>query len=175
MTRRLLLVTALVALAGCGSDDDNGGSGPPTISTPPPPVSTPLNGDYDLVVEPAEVCALPGAPYVVAVSVTSFAAGGDTQLRATIPGLGNRLALDMLYPRTGQLQGSLATEPGGVPLPAGGWLFLRDSGFGIVSLAPSGRAEVLDAVMAGDVSYSADGATFVTCSNEGHIWSLVAR
>jgi hypothetical protein len=175
MTRRLLLVAALVALAACGSDDDSGGSGPPTISTPPPPVSTPLNGTYDLVVEPDGVCDLPSAPYVLTVNVTTFATGSGDELRGTLPGEGTRLTLDMLYPMTGRLQGSLSTQPGGVPLPAGGWLYLRDSGLGLVSLAASGRAEVVDAVMAGDVSYSADGATFITCSSQEHGWALVAR
>jgi hypothetical protein len=107
--------------------------------------------------------------------VTTFATGSGNELRGTLPTGGTDLTLEMLYPSTGQLQGALSTLPGAVPLSAGGWLYLRDSGFGIVSLASSGRAEVLDAVMAGDVSYSPDGVSFMTCSNDEHGWSLVAR
>jgi hypothetical protein len=173
MTRRLSLVAALVALAGCGSDDNGGGVAPPTISTPPPPITTPLNGAYELVVEPAEACRLPDAPYVLVVDVTTFATASGNELRGTIPGEGTRLALDMLYPAPGQLQGALSTQGVGAPLAAGGRLYLRDNGFAVVSLAADGRAEVRDGVMAGEVSYSGDGATFITCSSNEHAWSLV--
>jgi hypothetical protein len=173
MTRRGVLVAALLVLAGCGSDDDGGGVGPPTISTPPPPVTTPLNGAYELVVEPAEACGLPDAPYVLVVDVTTFATASGNELRGTIPGEGTRLALDMLYPAPGRLEGALSTQGIGAPLPAGGRLYLRDNGFAVVSLAAGGRAEVRGGVMAGDVSYSDDGATFITCSSSGHTWSLV--
>lgn len=174
MIRRVLPAIALVALGGCGSDNNGGGSGPPTISTPPPPVTVPLNGAYDLAITPAEVCGFPDAPYVVVVNVTTFATGSGNELRGTLPSGSDELTLDMLYPMPGQLQGALSTRSW-VSLPGGGQMRLRDSGVGWVSLASSGRAEVIDGTMAGDVSYSADGGSFLTCSNELHSWSLLPR
>jgi len=176
MIRRLIPVIVLVVLGACGSDDNNngGGSGPPTISTPPPPVTVPLNGAYDLAITPAEICGMSGALYVVVVTVTTFATGSGNELRATLPSGSDELTLDMLYPMPGQLQGALSTRSF-VGLPGGGQMRLRDSGVGWVSLASSGRAEVIDGTMAGDVSYSANGQSFVTCANELHSWSLIAR
>lgn len=176
--RGLLAVAMLVALGGCGSDDssDNGGgSGPPTVSTPPPPITVPLSGAYDLVISPADSCGLPDAPYVVPVSVTSFATGSGNELRGTLWTGGDDLTLDMLYPVPGMLRGAISTRTEGVPLPSGGSIFLRDNGAGWVSLAADGRAELIDGEMAGDVFYrSADFVSFF-CASNGHSWSLVAR
>ena len=98
MTQRLLPVAMLLAFAGCGSDGDGGGGLPPTVSTPPPPVTVPLDGPYDLVVSPAPGCNLPGAPYTVRVTVTTFVTGSGTQLRGTLPTGGDFLALDRVMP-----------------------------------------------------------------------------
>jgi hypothetical protein len=175
MMRRLISVVMLVALAGCGSDSNNGGGFvPPTVSTPPPPVDVPLAGAYDLVVAPAAGCSLPGAPYTLRLNVTTFSARGVDELRATLPDGGDALALDMLYPVPGTLQGSLSTRAP-VPIPGAGQLFLRDNGWGLVSLAPGARAEVLDGVMVGDVTYYPDGVSAFTCSSTDHSWALVAR
>ena len=171
MTRTLTLVVLVVAIAGCGSEGDGDRL---TLSTPPPPVTVLLNGPYDLVVVPASACALPGAPYVVLVDVTSFAAEGGNELRATVPGGGDALTLDMLYPETGRLQGALSTRTD-VPLTASSWLRLRDTGFGVVSLAADGRAELRDGPMAGEVTYYPDEVSAFTCTSDDHSWSLVAR
>lgn len=170
MTRALTPVVLIVALAGCGSDD----GGPPTLSTPPPPVTVLLNGPYDLVVVPAPACNLPAAPYVVPVDVTSFAAAGGTELRATIPGGSDALTLDMLYPAPGELRGALSTRAD-VPLTASTWLRLRDTGSGTVSLADDGRAELRDGTMAGEVTYYPDEVAAFTCMADEHSWSLEAR
>jgi hypothetical protein len=171
MTHRLALVVALVALASCGSDGDGG---LPTLSTPPPPVTIPLNGSYDLVVVPAPACGLPAAPYVLPVDVVSFASAGGTELRANLPGGGDALALDMLYPVPGRLQGSFSTRAD-VPLTETTWLGLRSSGSGVVSLAGDGRAEVRDGTMAGEVIYYPDEIASFPCTSADHSWSLVAR
>jgi hypothetical protein len=170
VTRALTPVVLVVALAGCGSDDAD----LPTISTPPPPVTVLLSGPYDLVIVPAAACGLPDAPYVVPVDVTSFATGGGTELRATVPGAGDALTLDMLYPAPGQVQGALSTRSD-VPLTESTWLRLRDTGSGTVSLADDGRAEVRDGTMAGEVTYYPDDVSALTCMADGHSWSLVAR
>jgi hypothetical protein len=81
----------------------------------------------------------------------------------------------MLYSPPGQLRGALSTVSEGVPLPAGGTLFLRDNGAGWVSLASGGRAEIVDGGMAGDVVYSPDGVSGYVCFSDEHSWSLVAR
>jgi hypothetical protein len=168
----------LVGLAGCGSDNGGGGpptmTGPPTISTPPPPVTVPLNGSYSLVVTPAAGCTLPGAPYTVGVNVTTFATSSGDELRGTLPTGGDSLTLDMLYPVPGRLQGSLSTRAR-TPIPGAGQLFLRDTGRGLVSLSPAARAEVLDGVMLGEVTYSPDGVNVFSCSSTTHGWALVAR
>jgi hypothetical protein len=164
-------VVAVLALAGCGSD---GNGNAPTLSTPPPPVTIPLNGSYDLVIVPNEACGLPAAPYVLVVDVTSFATGTGTELRATLPGGGDALTLDMLYPMPGWLQGALSTRSD-VPLTATTWLRLRNTGSGIVSLASDGRAELLDGTMAGEVVYYPDEVAAVPCTSSAHSWSLVAR
>lgn len=165
-----LAILLLVTLCGCGSDGDGT---PPTLSTPPPPVELPLNGAYDLIVTPAEECGLPQAPYTLPVIVTTFATGDGNELRATLPGGGDDLTLDMLYPFPGRLEGALSTRAL-EPVPAGGWLFLRNNGWGVVSLSPDGRAEVVDGVMAGAVDFSPDDITVLTCSSTGHRWALVA-
>ncbi len=169
MKQTLSVVVMMVALAGCGSD--NGGDRP-TLSTPPPPVSLPLNGSYDLVIVPAGACGLPGAPYVLQVDVTSFATSAGTELRATLPGGGDALTLDMLYPTTGRLQGALSTRSE-VPLTTTTFVRLRDTGSGIVSLSPGGRAEVLNGAMAGEVTFF-DEVSALTCTSANHSWSLVA-
>jgi hypothetical protein len=171
MTHKLALLVAVVALAGCGSDGDGDS---PTLSTPPPPVTTPLNGSYDLMIVPAAACGLPAAPYVLVVDVTSFATGTGTELRATLPGGGDALTLDMLYPVPGQLQGALSTRSD-VPLTATTWLRLRNNGSGIVSLAADGRAELLNGTMAGEVVYYPDEVASFPCTSPHHSWSLVAR
>jgi hypothetical protein len=170
VTRTLTFAVLVVALAGCGSDNGD----VPTISTPAPPIAVLLNGPYDLVIAPAEACGLPGAPYVVAVDVSSFATGAGNELRGTVPGGGDALTLDMLYPQTGRLQGALSTRTD-VALTESTWLRLRDTGFGIVSLAPDGRAEVRDGPMAGEVTYYPDEVAALTCTSDEHTWSLVAR
>ena len=161
----------MVALAGCG--EDNGGGNSPTLSTPPPPVSQPLNGSYDLVVVPAAACGLPEAPYVLLVQVTSFTTTAGTELRATLPIGGDALTLDMLYPTTGRLQGALSTRSE-VPLTTNTWVRLRDTGSGIVSLSPGGRAELLNGTMAGEVTFFTE-LSALTCTSADHSWSLVAR
>ena len=161
----------MVALAGCGSD--SGGGSSPTLSTPPPPVSLPLNGAYDLVVVPSAACALPGSPYVLGVDVTSFATASGNELRATLPGGGDSLTLDMLYPSPGWLQGALSTRSE-VPVTEATWVRLRDTGSGMVSLSPSGRAELLGGTMAGEVTFF-DELSAITCTSADHSWSLVAR
>ena len=168
--RTISLVVMVVALAGCGSD--NGGDRP-TLSTPPPPVSLPLNGPYDLVIAPAGACGLPAAPYVLQVDVTSFATAAGIELRATLPGGGDDLTLDMLYPVTGRLQGALSTRSE-VPLTATTWLRLRNTGSGIVSLSDDGRAELLNGAMTGEVTFF-DEVSALTCTSANHSWSLVAR
>jgi hypothetical protein len=168
--RTLGLLAMMVALAGCG--EDNGGSSP-TLSTPPPPVSLPLNGSYDLVVVPAAACGLPEVPYVLVVQVTSFATAAGTELRATLPIGGDALTLDMLYPMTGRLQGALSTRSE-VPLTTTTWVRLRDTGSGIVSLSPGGRAELLNGTMAGEVTFFTE-LSALTCTSADHSWSLVAR
>ena len=170
MKRALSLVVMMVALAGCGSDD---GGGRPTLSTPPPPVSLPLNGAYELVIVPAGACALPATPYVLQVDVTSFATAAGTELRATLPGGGDALTLDMLYPVTGRLQGALSTRTE-VPLTATTSLRLRNTGSGIVSLSEDGRAELLNGAMTGEVAFF-DEVSALTCTSADHSWSLVAR
>jgi hypothetical protein len=160
----------MVGLAGCGSDS---GGNSPTLSTPPPPVSQPLNGAYDLVVVPAAACGLPGAPYVLPVAVTSFATTAGIELRATLPIGGDALTLDMLYPTTGRLQGALSTRSE-VPLTAATWVRLRNTGSGIVSLSATGRSELLDGTMAGEVTFF-DEFSAITCTSDAHSWSLVAR
>ena len=171
MTRHLPLVVMAVALAGCGSDD---GGDRPTLSTPPPPVTTPLNGVYDLEIVPAPSCRLPAAPYVLRVDVTSFAAPGGTELRATLPVGGSALVLEMLYDAPGRLQGALSTVSA-VPLTDFTWLRLRDNGVGSVSLSGEGRAEVRDGAMAGEVTYYPDEVSALTCTSAAHSWSLVSR
>jgi hypothetical protein len=168
--RTLSLVVMMVALAGCGSDS---GGNSPTLSTPPPPVSLPLNGPYDLVIVPAAACALPATPYVLQVDVTSFATSAGTELRATLPGGGDALTLDMLYPMTGRLQGALSTRSE-VPLTTTTWVRLRDTGSGTVSLSGTGRAELLDGTMAGEVTFFTEFSA-LTCTSADHSWSLVAR
>jgi len=170
VTRALTLVVLVVALAGCGSDNGD----LPTLSTPPPPVAVLLNGSYDLEVVPASACALPDAPYVVPVDVTSFATSVGNELRATIPGGGDALTLDMLYPVTGRLEGALSTRTD-VPLTESTWLRLRDTGSGVVSLATDGRAELRAGTMAGEVTYYPDEVTALTCMSDEHSWSLLAR
>jgi hypothetical protein len=170
--RRLALVVTLVVLGGCSSDGD--GNGPPTVSTPPPPVTTPLNGSYDLVIAPAPSCRLADTPYVLPVNVATFATGAGNELRATLPTGGDELALDMLYPAPGQLQGSLSTRDA-VPLPAGGALRLRGSGSGWVSLSTEGRGEIRDGPMIGDITYYPDGVSGRLCTRDAHSWSLLAR
>jgi len=178
MTPRLIPVVMLVALAGCGSNDNGSEAvpptGPPTISTPAPPVTVPLDGAYDLVVTPAAGCALPGAPYVVRVNVTTFATGSGDELRGTLPAGGDALTLDMRYPGPGRLQGSLSTRAP-TPISGGGLLFLRNTGWGLVSLSLGARAELLDGVMMGDMTYYPDGETAFTCSSTDHGWALMAR
>jgi hypothetical protein len=171
--RRLIPLIVLVALGGCSSDED-GGNGPPTLSTPPPPVTVPLNGAYDLVIDPAPSCGLTDTPYVVPVSVSTFATGSGSELRATLPTGGDELVLDMLYPGPGRLEGALSTRAT-VPLPAGGALHLRGNGSGWVSLSGDGRAELLDGPMVGDIAYYPDGVSGRLCVRDGHSWSLVAR
>lgn len=171
MKRTLGLVAAMAALAGCGSD--SGGGNSPTLSTPPPPVSQPLNGSYDLVVLPAQACGLPATPYVLRVIVTSFATSAGTELRATLPGGGDALTLDMLYPTTGRLQGALSTRDE-VPLTTATFVRLRDTGWGIVSLSSTLRAELLDGTMAGEVTFF-DESSALTCTSDDHSWSLIAR
>jgi hypothetical protein len=161
----------MVALAGCG--EDSGGGSSPTLSTPPPPVSQPLNGSYDLVVVPAAACGLPEAPYVLLVQVTSFATTAGTELRATLPIGGDALTLDMLYPTTGRLQGALSTRSE-VPLTTTTWVRLRNTGSGIVSLSATGRSELLDGTMAGEVAFFTE-LSALTCMSDDHSWSLVAR
>lgn len=174
--RWVLAVVALVALGGCGSDgEENGGSVPPTISTPPPPVTVPLNGAYDLVLSPDESCGLPDAPYVLPVVVTTFATGTGSELRGTLPTGADDLTLDMLYPVPGLLRGAISTRTEGVPLPAGGSVFLRDNGAGWVSLAADARAELIDGAMVGDVFYSSPEGFSLFCQSDSHSWSLVAR
>lgn len=170
MKRTLSLVVMMVAIAGCGSDS---GGDSPTLSTPPPPVSLPLNGPYDLVIVPAAACALPATPYVLQVDVTSFATSAGTELRATLPGGGDALTLDMLYPMTGRLQGALSTRSE-VPLTAMTYVRLRDTGSGIVSLSPGGRAELLNGTMAGEVTFFTE-LSALACMSADHSWSLVAR
>ena len=178
MMRTLISAVLLVALANCGSDNNGGASlpptGPPTLSTPEPPVTVLLNGAYDLVVAPGPGCDLAGAPYVVAVNVTTFASGSGNELRATLPAGGDDLTLDMLYPVAGQLQGSLSTRAL-TPIPGAGQVFLRNTGWGVVSLSSGARAEVLDGVMVGEVRYSPDGVNVFTCGSTDHGWALVAR
>ena len=169
MKRALNLVVMMVALAGCGSDSGNS----PTLSTPPLPVSQPLNGAYDLVIVPAADCGLPAAPYVLEVDVTSFATAAGIELRATLPGGGDALTLDMLYPATGWLQGALSTRSQ-VPLTAATWVSLRNTGSGMVSLSASGRAELLNGAMVGDVIFI-DALSAFSCTSADHLWSLVAR
>ena len=171
--RRLLPLVMLVALGGCSSDE-NGGNGLPTLSTPPPPVTVPLNGAYDLVIDPAPSCGLTDTPYVVPVNVSTFATGSGNELRATLPTGGDQLVLDMLYPVPGRLQGALSTRAT-VPLPAGGALHLRGNGSGWVSLSGDGRAELLDGPMVGDIAYYPDGVSGRLCVRDAHSWSLVAR
>jgi len=170
--RRVALVVTLFALGGCSSDGS--GNGLPTVSTPPPPITTPLNGSYDLVIAPAPSCGLADTPYVLPVSVATFATGGGNELRATLPNGGDDLALDMLYPAPGQLQGALSTRST-VRLPAGGRLFLRANGSGWVSLSAEGRAEILEGPMIGDIAYYPDGVSGRLCVRDNHAWSLVAR
>jgi len=172
MRRTLLPAAMLLALAGCGSDDEGGGGFPPSVSTPPPPITVPLNGTYDLEVTPAPGCNLPGAPYTVRVTMTTFASG--TELRGTLPSGGDFLTLDMLYPVPGQLQGSMSTR-GPTPITGGGLLFLRVNGAGLVSLSGDARAQVLDGVMLGDVTYYPDGVSAFTCSSTDHRWALLPR
>jgi len=167
-TRRILGVALATTLAGCGSDSGNS----PTLSTPPPPISQLLNGAYDLVVVPATACGLPQVPYVLRVDVTSFATSDRTELRATLPGGGDALTLDMLYPETGRLEGALSTRTD-VPLTATTWVRLRNTGSGSVSLSASGRAELLNGTMVGEVTFY-DEVSALTCTSEEHTWSLVA-
>ncbi len=171
--RRLIPLFVLVALGGCSSDE-GGGNGLPTLSTPPPPITIPLNGAYDLVIDPAPSCGLTDTPYVVPVNVSTFATGSGNELRATLPTGGDELVLDMLYPVPGQLQGALSTR-NVVPLPAGGSLRLRGNGSGWVSLAADGRAELKGGPMAGDIAYYPDGVSGRLCVRDAHSWSLVAR
>ncbi|MCG6927447.1 MAG: hypothetical protein LJF30_19330 [Acidobacteria bacterium] len=173
MMRRLIPLAMLAVLGGCSSDD-NGGSGPPTLSTPPPAISVPLNGAYDLVIDPAPSCGLADTPYVVPVNVSTFATGNGNELRATLPTGGDDLVLDMLYPEPGRLEGALSTRAT-VPLPAGGALHLRANGSGWVSLSADARAEVLDGPMVGDIAYYPDGVSGRLCVRDAHSWSLVAR
>jgi hypothetical protein len=171
--RRLILLVALVALGGC-SDDGNGGTRPPTVSTPPPPITVPLNGTYDLVITPAPSCPFDDGPFVLPLNVTTFATASGNELRATLPPGGDELVLDMLYPVPGLLQGALSTRDA-VALPAGGALRLRGKGWGWVSLAADGRAELLDGSMVGDIAYYPDGVSGLLCTRDNHSWSLVAR
>jgi hypothetical protein len=168
MTRRVALFVAVVALAGCESED------PPTLSTPAPPVAIPLNGSYDLIIEPAGECGLPATPYVLAVEVTSFAASDGNELRATLPGGSDALTVEMLYPVPGRVEGALSTQRD-VPLTETTWVRLRNSGSGIVSLAGDGRAEVRDGTMAGEVVYYPDEVASLPCTSDDHSWSLLAR
>jgi hypothetical protein len=170
--RTLALFATLLVLGGCSSDGD--GNGLPTISTPPPPVTLPLNGSYDLVIAPAPSCQFDDTPYVLPVNVSTFATGGGNELRATLPTGGDDLALDMLYPVPGQLEGSLSTR-NMVPLPAGGAIRLRGNGSAWVSLSAGGRAEVRDGLMIGDVTYYPDGVSGRLCTRDVHSWSLLAR
>ena len=170
MTGRLALVGILVALAGCGSEDD----GNPTLSTPLPPVTTPLNGAYDLEIAPDASCGLPAAPYVLPLEVASYAAQAGNELRATLPGGGTTLVLEMLYDAPGRLQGALSTESA-VPLTESTWLRLRNNGVGSVSESDEGRPEVRGGIMAGEVTYYPDASSVLTCTSSEHSWSLIAR
>ena len=172
--RRALAVTLLVALAGCGSDDGDG-SVPPTISTPPPPVTLPLNGVYDLVIVPAAECNFPDVPLSLGLNVTTFATSAGNELRGTLLSGASTLALDMLYPVPGQLEGGLSTIQDGALLDQGGWIYLRNNGRGLVSLSADARAEVLDGVMVGEVTWLPDRDTAIPCASTQHSWSLVAR
>ncbi len=78
----------------------------------------------------------------------------------------------MLYPTTGRLQGALSTRSE-VPLTTTTFVRLRDTGSGIVSLSPGGRAEVLNGAMAGEVTFF-DEVSALTCTSANHSWSLVA-
>ena len=174
MKRVLVSVLMLVTIAGCGSDGNGGGGFPPTVSTPPPPVTVPLDGTYDLVVDPAAACSLLGAPYVVRVEVTTFPTESGDQLRGSLPTGGDQLTLDMLYPTPGYLQGSLSTRSP-TPIEAGGFLFLRVNGVGQVSLSTDGRAQIVAGVMVGDVRYDPDGGSPFNCSSNDHRWALLPR
>jgi hypothetical protein len=172
MTRRLLSVLLLLALVGCGDDDGSGR--PPSVSTPPPPVTLPLNGAYDLVVTPEASCGMPGAPYTVRVTVTTFAGSTGNELRGTLPEGGDQLTLDMLYPVAGQLEGALSTRSL-TPIDSGGQLFLRNNGRALVTLSEDARAEVAEGVMVGEVRFSPDGASVFPCASTRHSWALFAR
>ena len=170
MTKGGIVGLALAAtLVGCGSDGDGSS---PTLSTPPPPISQPLNGAYELVIVPATACGLPDVPYVLQVTVTSFATSAGTELRATLPGGGDALTLDMVYPETGRLTGGISTRAE-VPLTANTWVRLRNTGSGVVSLSGSGRSELLNGTMAGEVTFY-DEVSALTCTSSGHTWALVA-
>jgi hypothetical protein len=172
--RRALAAALLLALAGCGSDDGDG-SIPPTISTPPPPVILPLNGVYDLVIVPAAECGFPDVPLSMGLNVTSFATSAGNELRGTLLSGASTLALDMLYPAPGQLEGGLSTVQDGALLDQGGRIYLRNNGRGLVSLSDDARPEVLDGVMVGEVTWLPDGANAFPCASTRHSWSLVAR
>jgi hypothetical protein len=166
-----LVLLALVALSGCGSNDS---PTLPALSSPLPPVTTLLDGAYDLVVTPAEACGLPRAPYVIRVEARSLDGVGGKELRATLPGGDGSLVLEMLYVGPGQLQGSVST----LTWVAAGAdeLFVRASGSGQVTAASGGRrAEVQSGTMSGDVSVIVDGGGDRTCTSPEQRWSLVAR
>ncbi len=162
LARALLLV---LALGACGKDSGTN------------PDSTPVTGDYDLVIVPAADCGFPGGPYQVAVVAQEPGQTGSppsANLRVTLPGGDSRLAMDMQFTSATMVRGSIATQQaqafGSVFA-----LFLRNVGMGTVSAATGGRGEIRDGTMVGDVQVYQSDVDLGICTSTGHGWSLRAR
>jgi hypothetical protein len=171
MKTRLGVAMLLALLAACGSDEDS-----PTGSTPVPPVTTLLDGRYVLVVRPAAACQMPDAPYELEVEVDSFRGSDGDELRATLEGGDPTLVMEMLYSPPGVVSGSISTLRDGVPVPDGpSSLVLITTGTGVVTSAGSGRAEIAEGTLTGDITVGLGDGDALRCMSLEHGFSLLAR
>src|SRR6266700_480047 len=116
MINKPLAFLLVLALGACGKDSGTN------------PDSTPVTGDYDLVIVPAADCGFPGGPYQVAVVAQQPGQTGSppsANLRVTLPGGDSRLAMDMQFTSATMVRGSVTTQPPAVPFGSVFALFLR--------------------------------------------------